>query len=77
MVVGILKIFYKYPYRHALILSFSIFFFLGPFAVLFGVISVLIYTKISKAPAPVKEVDYEILFSVRVFPRKEGSEKEA
>jgi len=70
MVAEILKIFYKYPYRYALILSFSIFFFLGPFAVLFGVISVLIYTKISKAPAPVKEVDYEILFSVRVFSEK-------
>jgi len=69
MVAGILKIFYKYPYRHALILSFSIFFFLGPFAVLFGVI-VLIYTKISKAPASVKEVDYEILFNVRVFSEK-------
>jgi len=68
-VAGILKIFYKYPYRHALILSFSIFFFLGPFAVLFGVI-VLIYTKISKAPAPVKEVNYEILFSVRAFSEK-------
>ncbi|MFZ8785210.1 tetratricopeptide repeat protein [Thermocrinis sp.] len=70
MMARILKIFYKYPYRRALILSFSIFFFLGPFAVLFGVISVLIYTKISKAPAPVKEVDYEILFSVRVFSEK-------
>jgi len=69
MAAGILKIFYKYPYRHALILSFSIFFFLGPFTFLFGVI-VLIYTKISKAPAPVKEVDYEILFSVRVFSEK-------
>jgi len=69
-VAGILKIFYKYPYIHALILNFSIFFFLGPFAVLFGVISVLIYTKISKVPAPVKEVDYEILFSVRVFSEK-------
>jgi tetratricopeptide (TPR) repeat protein len=69
MVAGILKIFYKYPYRRALILSFSIFFFLGPLAVLFSVI-VLIYTKISKAPAPVKEVDYEILFSVRVFSEK-------
>jgi len=67
MVAGILKILYKYPYRHALILSFSIFFFLGPFAVLFGVVSVLIYTKISKAPAPVKEVNYEIVFSVRVL----------
>jgi tetratricopeptide (TPR) repeat protein len=67
MVAGILKIFYKYPYRHALILSFSIFFFLGPFAVLFGVISILIYTKISKAPAPVKEVNYELVFSVRVL----------
>jgi Tetratricopeptide repeat. len=66
MVAWILKIFYKYPYRHALILSFSIFFFLGPFAVLFGVI-VLIYTKISKAPAPVKEVNYELVFSVRVL----------
>lgn len=70
MVAWILKVFYKYPYRHALILSFSIFFFLGPFAVLFGVINVLIYTKISKVPAPVKEVDYEILFSVRVFSEK-------
>jgi tetratricopeptide (TPR) repeat protein len=67
MVAEILKIFYKYPYRYALILSFSIFFFLGPFAVLFGVISVLIYTKISKAPAPVKEVNYELVFSVRVL----------
>jgi tetratricopeptide (TPR) repeat protein len=67
MVAGILKIFYKYPYRHALILSFSIFFFLGPFAVLFGVISILIYAKISKAPAPVKEVNYELVFSVRVL----------
>jgi tetratricopeptide (TPR) repeat protein len=67
MVAGILKIFYKYPYRHALVLSFSIFFFLGPFAVLFGVISILIYTKISKAPAPVKEVNYELVFSVRVL----------
>jgi len=66
MVAWILKILYKYPYRHALILSFSIFFFLGPFAVLFGVI-ILIYTKISKAPAPVKEVNYEIVFSVRVL----------
>jgi tetratricopeptide (TPR) repeat protein len=70
MVAGILKIFYKYPYRHALILSFSIFFFLGPFAVLFGVISILIYTKISKAPVPLKEVDYEIVFSVRVLSEK-------
>jgi tetratricopeptide (TPR) repeat protein len=69
MVAGILKIFYKYPYRHALILSFSIFFFLGPFAVLFGVI-VLIYTKISKTPAPVKEVNYELVFSVRVLLEK-------
>jgi len=67
MVAEILEIFYKYPYRHALILSFSIFFFLGPFAVLFGVISILIYTKISKAPAPVKEVNYELVFSVRVL----------
>jgi tetratricopeptide (TPR) repeat protein len=66
MVAWILKIFYKYPYRHTLILSFSIFFFIGPFAVLFGVI-VLIYTKISKAPAPVKEVNYELVFSVRVL----------
>jgi tetratricopeptide (TPR) repeat protein len=70
MVAGILKIFYKYSYRHALILSFSIFFFLGPFAVLFGVISILIYTKISKAPVPLKEVDYEIVFSVRVLSEK-------
>ena len=70
MVVWILKILYKYPYRHALILSFSIFFFLGPFAVLFGVISILIYTKISKAPVPLKEVDYEIVFSVRVLSEK-------
>ncbi len=69
MVAGILKIFYKYPYRHALILSFSIFFFLGPFAVLFGVI-VFIYTKISKAPLPIKEVNYELVFSVRVFSEK-------
>jgi hypothetical protein len=76
MVAWILKIFYKYPYRHALILSFSIFFFLGPFAVLFGVI-VLIYTKISKVPALVKEVDYEILFSVRVFSEKRRLKKEA
>jgi len=66
MVAWILKIFYKYPYRHALILSFSIFFFLGPFAVLFGVI-VLIYTKISKAPLPIREVNYELVFSVRVL----------
>jgi len=66
MVAWILKIFYKYPYRHALILSFSIFFFLGPFAILFGVI-VLIYTKISKAPLPIKEVNYELVFSVRVL----------
>jgi polysaccharide biosynthesis protein PelD len=66
MVAWIIKIFYKYPYRHALILSFSIFFFLGPFAVLFGVI-VLIYTKISEAPAPVKEVNYELVFSVRIL----------
>ena len=66
MVAGILKILYKYPYRHALILSFFIFFFLGPFAVLFGVI-ILIYTKISKAPVPLKEVNYEIVFSVRVL----------
>jgi len=66
MVAGILKIFYKYPYRHSLILSFSIFFFLGPFAILFGVI-VLIYTKISKAPFPIKEVNYELIFSVRVL----------
>ena len=70
MVAVILKIFYKYPYRHALIFSFSIFFFLGPFAVLFGVISILIYTKISKAPVPLKEVDYEIVFSVRVLSEK-------
>jgi tetratricopeptide (TPR) repeat protein len=69
IVAGILKIFYKYPYRYALILSFSIFFFLGPFAALFGVI-VLIYTKISKAPAPVKEVNYEIVFSVRILSEK-------
>ena len=70
MVAEILKIFYKYPYRHALILSFSTFFFLGPFAILFGVINVLIYTKISKAPAPVKEVNYELVFSVRVLSEK-------
>lgn len=70
MVAEILKIFYKYPYRHALILSFSIFFFLGPFAILFGVINVLIYKKISKAPAPVKEVNYELVFSVRVLSEK-------
>jgi tetratricopeptide (TPR) repeat protein len=69
MVAGILKIFYKHPYRYALILSFSIFFFLGPFAALFGVI-VLIYTKISKAPAPVKEVNYEIVFGVRILSEK-------
>ena len=68
-VAGILKIFYKYPYRHALILSFSIFFFLGPFAVLFGVI-VLIYTKISKAPLPIKEVNYELVSSARVLSEK-------
>jgi polysaccharide biosynthesis protein PelE len=74
MVAWILKIFYKYPYRHALILSFSIFFFLGPFAVLFGVI-VLIYTKISKAPAPVKEVNYELVFSVRVLSEERRLEK--
>jgi len=67
MVALILKVFYKYPYRHTLILSFSIFFFLGPFAVLFGVINVLIYTKISKVPAPVKEVNYELVFSARVL----------
>ncbi|MCI4458754.1 MAG: hypothetical protein JHC21_03975 [Thermocrinis sp.] len=67
MVAWILKTFYKYPYRHVLILSFSIFFFLGPFAVLFGVLSVLIYKKISKAPAPVKEVNYELVFSVRIL----------
>jgi len=66
MVAWILKIFYKYPYRHALILSFSIFFFLGPFAVLSGVI-VLIYTKISKVPLPIKEVNYELVFSARVL----------
>jgi tetratricopeptide (TPR) repeat protein len=70
MVAWILKTFYKYPYMHALILSFSIFFFLGPFAVSLGVISVLIYTKISKVPAPVKEVNYEIVFSVRVLSEK-------
>jgi len=69
MVAGILKIFYKYPYRHALILSFSIFFFLGPFAVLFGVI-VFIYTKISKAPLPIREVNYELVFSARVLSEK-------
>jgi tetratricopeptide (TPR) repeat protein len=70
MIAWILKTFHKYPYRYALILSFSIFFFLGPFAVLFGVISVLIYTKISRAPAPVKEVNYEVVFSVRVLSEK-------
>jgi tetratricopeptide (TPR) repeat protein len=69
-VAGILKIFYKYPYRHALILSFSIFFFLGPFAVLFGVISILIYTKISKTPLPIKEVNYELVSSARVLSEK-------
>ena len=69
MVAGILKIFYKYPYRHALILSFSVFFFLGPFAVLFGVI-VFIYTKISKAPLPIREVNYELVFSARVLSEK-------
>jgi len=69
-VAGILKIFYKYPYRHALILSFSIFFFLGPFAVLFGVISSLIYTKISKTPPPIKEVNYELVSSARVLSEK-------
>jgi tetratricopeptide (TPR) repeat protein len=69
MVAGILKILYKYPYRHALILSFSIFFFLGPFAVLFGVI-VFIYTKISKAPLPIREVNYELVFSARVLSEK-------
>jgi hypothetical protein len=74
MVAWILKTFYKYPYRHALILSFSVFFFLGPFAVLFGVI-VLIYTKISKAPAPVKEVNYELVFSARVLSEKRRLEK--
>jgi len=70
MVAGILKIFYKYHYRHALILSFSIFFFLGPFAVLFGVISILIYTKISKTPLPIKEVNYELVSSARVLSEK-------
>jgi tetratricopeptide (TPR) repeat protein len=70
MVAGILKIFYKYHYRHALILSFSIFFFLGPFAVLFGVISSLIYTKISKTPPPIKEVNYELVSSARVLSEK-------
>jgi len=70
MVAWILKTFHKYPYRHTLILSFSIFFFLGPFAVLFGVISVLIYTKISKAPAPIKEVNYELVFSARLLSEK-------
>jgi len=70
MVAWILKTFYKYPYRHASILSFFILFFLGPFAVLIGVISVLIYTKISKVPARVKEVNYEIVFSVRVLSEK-------
>ncbi len=75
IVAGILKILYKYPHRHALILSFSIFFFLGPFSVLFGVISVLIYTKISKAPAPVKEVNYELVFSVRVLSEKRRLEE--
>ena len=69
IVAGILKILYKYPYRHALILSFSIFFFLGPFAVSFGVI-VLIYTKISKAPLPIKEVNYELVSSARVLSEK-------
>ncbi len=69
IVAGILKIFYKYPYRHALILSFPIFFFLGPFAVLFGVI-IFIYTKISKAPTPIKEVNYELVFSARVLSEK-------
>jgi hypothetical protein len=34
------------------------------------VISILIYTKISKAPVPLKEVDYEIVFSVRVLSEK-------
>jgi Hypothetical protein PA3060 len=70
MVAWILKTFYKYPYRHASILSFFILFFLGPFAVLIGVISVLIYTKVSKVPARVKEVNYEIVFSVRVLSEK-------
>jgi tetratricopeptide (TPR) repeat protein len=73
-VAGALKIFYKYHYRHALILSSSIFFFLGPFAVLFGVI-VLIYTKISKAPAPVKEVNYELVFGVRILSEERRLEK--
>jgi tetratricopeptide (TPR) repeat protein len=73
-VAGVLKIFYKYPYRHALTLSSSIFFFLGPFAVLFGVI-VLIYTKISKAPAPVKEVNYELVFGVRILSEERRLEK--
>ena len=68
-VAGILKIFYKYPYRHALILSFSIFFFLGPFTVLFGVI-ILIYTKISMEPLPIREVNYELVFSARVLSEK-------
>ncbi len=69
IVAGILKIFYKYPYRHALILSVSIFFFLGPFAVFFGVI-VFIYTKISKAPLPIKEVNYELVSSARILSEK-------
>jgi tetratricopeptide (TPR) repeat protein len=73
-VAGVLKIFYKYPYRHALTLSSSIFFFLGPFAVLLGVI-VLIYTKISKAPAPVKEVNYELVFGVRILSEERRLEK--
>jgi len=65
-VAGFLKVLYKYNYTESFFLSLSLFFFLGPLSVLLGAPFLLIYPKVSKIQTPVKDIDYDIIYSLEI-----------
>lgn len=66
LIAGFLKVLYKYSYTKSFFLSLGLFFFLGPLAVLLGTLFLLIYPKVSKIQTPVKDIDYDIIYSLEI-----------
>ena len=70
LVAGFLKALYKYNYTKSFLLSLSLFLFFGPLAVLLGALFLLIYPKVSKIQTPVKDIDYDIIYSLEITAEK-------
>ncbi len=66
LIASLFRALYKYSYIKSFFYCLCLFFFLGPIAVLLGAVFLLIYPKISKIQTPAKDIDYNIIASLKV-----------